>query len=472
MIKAYIIHHRGEDRLKLDFPYDEAVANQIRQIKGAAWSRTHNGWHIPYSAESLLELKKIFPDVELPKITKQDTGQPIATHLENDQTFQQAKPDESPIPRRNFNDIDIEISAKRISVRMPKNETDVQFILTFKFVRWDKAQYRWILPNYGRNLELLKNYFNERITTIRTIVSPPPSFVPVYETTVILAELPLLGKENEREIAVFKQWMEHKRYSESTVKVYIQAIGTFLRFVKPKSSAEVTNDDMVHYVHRYMIPRKLSQSYQNQAVNAARLFFKTIQGSKLITEQIERPRREHKLPNVLSKEEVRDLLQVLANQKHKMMLSLIYACGLRRSELLNLKPVNIDSKRHLLMILDAKGKKDRVVPISDRLIGILREYFKTYRPKVWLFEGQTAGEKYSERSLEMVLKHALVKTKNRKPVTLHWLRHSYATHLLESGTDLRYIQELLGHKSSKTTEIYTHVTEKSLEKIKSPFDDL
>lgn len=229
---------------------------------------------------------------------------------------------------------------------------------------------------------------------------------------------------------------------------------------------------MVRFVHQYMLPRKLSLSYQNQTVNAARLFFKTIQGSRLITEQIERPRPEHKLPNVLSKEEVAAILHALQNQKHRTMLSLIYACGLRRGELLNLKPENIDSKRHLLIILNAKGKKDRVVPISDKVIEMLREYFKAYRPITWLFEGQNPGEQYSEKSIQSVLKQALEKAKISKPVTLHWLRHSYATHLLESGTDLRYIQELLGHKSSKTTEIYTHVTETSLQKIKSPFDDL
>ena len=202
------------------------------------------------------------------------------------------------------------------------------------------------------------------------------------------------------------------------------------------------------------------------------MFFKTIKGSKLITEQIERPRPEHKLPNVLSKEEIAAILAAPKNPKHKAMLSLIYACGLRRSELLNLKPANIDSKRHLLIILNSKGKKDRVIPISDKLIEMLRAYYIMYKPKEWLFEGQNANEQYSETSLQKVLKMAVETAKIKKLVTLHWLRHSYATHLLESGVDLRYIQELLGHSSSKTTEIYTHVTEKSLQKIKSPFDDL
>jgi integrase/recombinase XerD len=154
------------------------------------------------------------------------------------------------------------------------------------------------------------------------------------------------------------------------------------------------------------------------------------------------------------------------------MLSLIYACGLRRSELLNLKLTDVDSKRGLLIIRQAKGKKDRVAPLPERIIVLLREYYIAYKPATWLFEGQVKGKQYSEQSLQSVLKQALLKAGIRKPVSLHWLRHSYATHLLEGGTDLRYIQELLGHKSSKTTEIYTHVTDKSLQKIKSPFDDL
>ncbi len=284
--------------------------------------------------------------------------------------------------------------------------------------------------------------------------------------------LPTLDFDTLQEIATFKQWMEQKRYSDSTVKTYIMAITTFLRFIKPKTSSEATNNDMRQFVNSYMIPRNLSFSYQNQAINAAKLFFKTIRGSLLITEHLDRPRHEHKLPNVLSKEEVGLILKVSTNMKHRMMLTVIYACGLRRGELLNLRPVHIDSKRHLLLIINGKGRKDRVVPISDNLIELLREYYRYYRPRVWLFEGQYPGEQYSEKSIQSVLKIALRKARISKPVTLHWLRHSYATHLLESGTDLRYIQELLGHRSSKTTEIYTHVTEKSIQKIRSPFDDL
>ena len=166
------------------------------------------------------------------------------------------------------------------------------------------------------------------------------------------------------------------------------------------------------------------------------------------------------------------ILESLQNTKHKTMLCMIYACGLRRGELLKLKPQDILSDRLLLHIKQAKGKKDRIVPLSEKLLEMLRDYYKSYKPQVWLFEGQKSGNAYSERSLELVFKHAIKQAGITKPATLHWLRHSYATHLLESGTDLRYIQELLGHKSSKTTEIYTHVSTLSIQKIKSPFDDL
>ncbi len=368
--------------------------------------------------------------------------------------------------------ITISMIGKQIYIQIPKDKTDIQFIRYFKYSRWDNMEYKCIIPNRDQNLTLLKNYFKDRINQIVEVPAIIIGKSIQKQAYKVNEQLQELDEDKQKEVATFKLWMEHKRYSNSTVSTYINAISTFLRFIMPKKTEEINNDDMILFVNQYMIPKKLSFSYQNQAVNAARLFFKSILGTKMITEQIERPRNEHKLPNILSKEEVLMILKVSKNLKHKTMLSLIYACGLRRSELINLKPEHINSERHLLIIINGKGKKDRVIPISDKVIEMLRDYYKIYKPKVWLFEGQTAGEQYSETSLQKVLKNSLVAAKINKPVTLHWLRHSYATHLLEAGTDLRYIQELLGHKSSKTTEIYTHVTESSLLKVKSPFDDL
>ena len=276
----------------------------------------------------------------------------------------------------------------------------------------------------------------------------------------------------EQHLIAFKNYMNYRRYSENTIKTYSDALEVFFRFFQNKNLESLTIEDIIQFNNDYILRKNLSSSYQNQVINAVKLFYRNRFNKTMEVDFIQRPRREKRLPNVLSKEEVKSILEAPTNLKHRAMLSLIYACGLRRSELLNLTLTDILSNRNLLFIRQSKGKKDRVVPISNRLIDILREYYKAFKPKAWLFEGQFPNTKYSEKSLENVLKQSLTKTKISKKVSLHWLRHSYATHLLENGTDLRYIQELLGHSSSRTTEIYTHVSTLNLQQIRSPFDDL
>lgn len=281
-----------------------------------------------------------------------------------------------------------------------------------------------------------------------------------------------LSIEFENKINQFKHWLRSKRYSESTIGTYTDALRTFLRYFSDKALSEISNNDLIRFNNEYILKNKFSSSYQNQVVNGVKLFFRTIENKKIDPELIHRPKRSKVLPNVLSKEEVKAILNAHTNLKHKAMLSLIYSCGLRCGELLALKPENIDSKRGVIIIKQAKGRKDRIAPLSQKMIDMLREYYTASKPKNYLFEGQKEGETYDERSLQKVLKQAIEKVKIAKPVTLHWLRHSYATHLLENGTDLRYIQEILGHRSSKTTEIYTHVSTKSIQKVISPFDTL
>lgn len=273
-------------------------------------------------------------------------------------------------------------------------------------------------------------------------------------------------------IEQFTDWLKARRFSPNTIKVYSETVLIFLKFHSDKQPHEIDNRDIERFNKEYILARNLSSSFQNQFVNAVKLYFQVVQNRNLQPSLIIRPKREKLLPNVLSKEEVKSILDAARNVKHKMMLSLIYSCGLRCGELIALKPEHIDSKRMIVIIKQSKGKKDRIVPLSEKILLQLREYFKSFRPKNYLFEGQVVGEKYDARSLQNVLKQNVKRAGIRKPVTLHWLRHSYATHLLEAGTDLRYIQELLGHSSSKTTEIYTHVSTHNLQKIKSPFDSL
>ena len=281
-----------------------------------------------------------------------------------------------------------------------------------------------------------------------------------------------MNNTRQYHIDEFKKFLNYKRYSQNTIKTYSEALQQFLKYYPEEGPEHLTIDHIIKFNNEHILQNNYSASYQNQVINAIKLFYRNRFNKKMEIEDIQRPRREKRLPNVLSKSEVRAILESPINLKHRAMLSLIYACGLRRSELLNISLSDIQSKRNLLFIRQSKGKKDRMLPISNKLIELLRDYYKAYKPIKWLFEGQEAGERYSERSIQLVLNHAVTKAKITKPVTLHWLRHSYATHLLESGTDLRYIQELLGHSSSKTTELYTHVSTHNLQKIRSPFDEL
>ena len=334
---------------------------------------------------------------------------------------------------------------KRIAVYFKKDADLIARIKQIDGARWSQTLSAWHLPDTEEN-------------RIRFKIVPLSHSFPSPKGIV--------------QIERFKQWLRSKRYSESTLTTYSEALKSFLVFYREKPIADITNEDVIVYNNEYILKNKLSASYQNQIVNAIKLYFMTVRGTKIEVDKIHRPKRAKVLPNVLSKEEIKLILNAHSNIKHKMMLSLIYSCGLRCGELLALRPVHIDANRNIVLLKNAKGKKDRIVPLSLKILEMLREYYKVYRPTSYLFEGQIKGQPYDDRSLQQVLKQALQKTGITKPATLHWLRHSYATHLLESGTDLRYIQELLGHNSSKTTEIYTHVSTKSLQQIKSPFDDL
>lgn len=362
-----------------------------------------------------------------------------------------------------------------IFLAFEKNELLIQLIRGNYKAAWSSTKKMWYVEKNAFELhefiELMRGSAWVDYSSLKRTMQKETSSEAEGEKQVATPK-PAISVHIADKLNNFSIWMKHKRYSANTISTYADAVKQFLTYYSEKDISTLNNDDIVSYVYNHIVKQGLSFSYQNQLINAVKLFFREVEKSEIKIEKLQRPRREHKLPNVLSKEEVKLIVEALTNTKHRAMLSLIYACGLRRSELLNLKSKDVDSKRHLLIIRNAKGYKDRVVPISEKLIEMLRDYYKAYKPKIWLFEGQKIGEQYSEESLAKVLKNALTLCNIKKPVTLHWLRHSYATHLLESGTDLRYIQELLGHKSSKTTEIYTHVSQKSIQQIRSPYDDL
>ncbi len=262
-----------------------------------------------------------------------------------------------------------------------------------------------------------------------------------------------------------------RRYSENTIKTYLSLFEQFLLHFKSTAPQELTDAHVAEFQNYLVKKKKVSTSSQNQYINAIKFYFEKVLGRDKAHYHIERPIQEFKLPKVLTEKEVAAILTVLPNQKHRAMLLMVYSSGLRAGELINLRVSDIDGQQMRVFVRGGKGKKDRVTILSQKALDVLRQYFKKYKPKEYLFEGQNGGQ-YSTSSLRKVFLTALSEAGIKKQVTLHSLRHSFATHLLESGVDLRYIQELLGHTSSKTTEIYTHITHKGWEKIKSPLDKL
>lgn len=269
----------------------------------------------------------------------------------------------------------------------------------------------------------------------------------------------------------FKKKLLQKRYSENTIKTYCHYFKQFQIAFRHFELNSVTTENINEYIFNLVSYGRISYSQQNQRINAIKFYYEKVLGQEKYRIHIDRPRSEKRLPDVLSKQDVVALLKATKNLKHYSMLSLIYSAGLRRSELLALEVTDIDSVRGLIKIRGSKGKKDRYSIISQALIKKLREYYKEFKPKLWLFEG-VDGKQYSSTSLHKVLKKSVQLANIKKRVHLHMLRHSFATHLLDKGTSIRLIQNLLGHDSIKTTEIYTHVTNSDLSQIRNPLDDL
>lgn len=272
-------------------------------------------------------------------------------------------------------------------------------------------------------------------------------------------------------LRLMEQKLKLRGYSENTQRTYLQHFKEFLLFFYESHPVDISETEIRNFILFLIEKRKLSKSTQNQAINAIKFFYEKVLMQDRKVYYLERPMKDKRLPEVLSQEEVMRIFEALDNIKHKTMLMLIYSAGLRRSEMLNLRIGDADFDRNIVFIRGGKGHKDRQSVLSQNLAPMLREYLKEYNPGFWLFEGQK-GDRYSASSLQQVLKHATSKAGITKFVRLHMLRHSFATHLLESGTSTRYIQVLLGHESSKTTEIYAHVSRFALDRIQSPLDQI
>ena len=261
-------------------------------------------------------------------------------------------------------------------------------------------------------------------------------------------------------LEIFENKLRYKNYSKNTIKVYKQTLYQYLKETNCKDPYQITTKEIVNYLENKEFT---SISQQNQFIGCLKLFAKYILNKKDIhLDKIERPRGVRKLPKVIEKEFLLDKLEKIENLKHKTLLTLAYSTGMRVSEICNLKISDIDSKRMIITIYQSKGRKDRIIPLSEKVLTLMRVYYIKYKPKEYLFNGQFSLQ-YSHKSCNEIVKKCI-----GKQYHMHLLRHSNATALLESGVDLRIIQNHLGHSSSKTTECYTHISTNLLSKIPLP----
>jgi site-specific recombinase XerD len=347
--------------------------------------------------------------------------------------------------------------SKRIKVYIPFNlKEEREAFKQLNSSYYHPNQKLWSLANTEENREELNKLFAGKLN-VEKIDSQPvmPSFSLSDKGKLAL-------DENHQKLVL-------KAFSPKTIATYQSNLKSFFSYFENTDLASLTKDQIEGYVYMLVTKYKISEQKQNSVINAIKSYYEHTLGKPREYYNITRPKKSHDLPNVLSKEEVKAIINSPKNIKHKAILYTLYSAGLRIGELTRLRICDIHSDDGYLYIKDSKGKKDRHTVLSPVLLDILRRYYKNHKPSYWLFEGQM-GEQYSTTSIQAIYRKAVKETNANPWSTPHTLRHSFATHLLQAGVNLRYIQSALGHNSSKTTEIYTRVLNINNKTLKSPLD--
>ena len=345
----------------------------------------------------------------------------------------------------------------QLLIKFEYDETLISLVRTVNGASWSKSLKAWYLISTAENLSMILKLF-KNVTKV--------------DVSKISKKTPFkrdLTDEQKKLLNQFYLFLKGKRYSQSTIQTYTFFIADFINFHTKTPLAELTNRAVELFIETVFMERNYSVSSQRQFISALKIFTVFCPQTKIHNLALERPKKSRILPSVLSQEEVLRIIQYTQNIKHRAILTLLYSCGLRIGELINLKLIDFHMDRKQLIVKKGKGRKDRYVSLADSFLPLLSNYYHSYKPTIYFVEGQNGG-KYSAESIRSFLRKSCKKAGIRKPVTPHTLRHSYATHLLENGVDLRYIQTLLGHSKPETTMIYTHVQRKDLMEIQNPLD--
>jgi site-specific recombinase XerD len=535
-IKVIKVIHRDEPKLKLDFAFDQAKINLIKQISGYSWSKTLKAWLLPDSLESIRRLIELFQDDDFQ--FEEVVEAKVLSELK----------EETIIPELN-QDVAVEVINRKILLKLPKNDADINFIRTLRYSRWKNNDRLWEVPDYPGNLDLIRDYFGKRIAGItmhdrielqpgnenarsiqrdevlmiktrqgrvkiiaafnKAMISAikeipynkwdaknkwwtipfSESFVKrvtdvceLQKLKVVLEEEPS-GEAGTKRISPldipnyrrapesYKNKHIELRNSPNTIKNYISAFEEFINYFYRFDIDSITEPQILEFLRYLITERRVSISYQNISINAIKFYYEKVLKGQRKFYFIDRPRKDIILPDVLNIDEITAMIKTADNIKHKLIIMFAYASGLRLGEVVRLKLTDIDRQRMQVRVEQGKGRKDRYTKLSEKILPVLDKYLEEYKPEEFIFNGEK-GKAYSERSVQEVVKSIAIKAGIAQKVTPKTLRHTFATHSLENGIDLRYIQSMMGHASSKTTEIYTHITTKGFENIKSPMDGL
>jgi len=469
--------YRGDSYIFFNIPYDENFNRLIRTYPGRMWSNSRRCWYINDDEESYRKIRDHFRghfNFDATGLFKKDeSGEERETgHIYN-----------HPVKEREFGKGNQVFGPVSMAINQETGRLIVKFEGRFRrewigeLKHFGNAKYNpdtreWSLSATKAIIDSLSDYFtNEGIKLVLRKGKQPVHITEQRKSDGTEVRSREINEESTAAIRLLRSHLQEKRYSRHTVNSYVAQLEFFFKYFNERRPSEITNDNISEFMENYVINLGYSGSYQNQLITAIKTYYSLSGDADIHIDELKRPRKGRPLPQVFSREEVTGILNSTGNLKHRLILWIIYSCGLRRSEVINIRLSDLNRDRGILHIRSGKGSVDRVVPVSEKVWKKVDEYRVAYKPVVYLFEGQGGG-RYTAGSVYNIFKQALKSVGIEKEVGVHSLRHSYATHLHESGYDIRYIQELLGHKSSRTTEIYTRVSRRDLANIRSPIDDL
>jgi integrase/recombinase XerD len=472
------IFHRDSLRIAIYFSYDEELKKRVKSIQGIQYSNSNKCFYASDTEENLKVILKTFVDIA-DIDTEQLTDHGNIEKIQNEKVI----PDEISVTydypvtvRKASGSVELRINESSgyliIKLPIPYSPEWVDELRSFRGSRYNGATREWSMPWSKLACDSLADYFSRKGVDVDVKKETVDDALRLERKRIgddVRDRKP--GRKALDGLDSLAMYLDENRYSTRTREAYLSMIDFFFRYFSDKDPMEISSSEMSRFIYEFIIKLGYSVSYQNQMVSAIKTFY-TMQGEKSLNIEVPgRPRRNRSLPKTFSKEEVVRILNSPGNIKHKLLLWIIYSCGLRRSEVTNIKLKDMDRNRSIIHIREGKGMVDRIVPVPAKVWNKVDEYLAGYLPREYLFEGQTGG-RYSSESVYRVFKSALERAGIKKDVGVHSLRHSYATHLHENGLDIRYIQELLGHKSTRTTEIYTHVSRRNLISVRSPIEDL